>query len=144
MKKKTKELIKWAMGLIDDYRVQNMVEHSNFRKNTPAAQNSEIEIKNCKDFAEFLNTLPKIESHLCRGGYIQDRNGTPCCHGDKIRFEFKDKDYNENFSNRFERITEGELVFCEETKSFQILFGAGDWTDWTTEDYGCKWFEKVK
>ena len=62
-----------------------MVEHSNFRKNTPAAQNSEIEIKNCKDFAEFLNFLPEIESHLCRGGYIQDRNGTPCCDGDVIR-----------------------------------------------------------
>jgi hypothetical protein len=84
VKKKTKELIKWAMGLIDDYRVQNMVEHSNFRKNTPAAQNSEIEIKNCKDFAEFLNSLPEMESHLCRGGFIQDKNGTPCGDGDKI------------------------------------------------------------
>ena len=86
MKEETKELIKWAMSLIADYRVQNMVEHSNFRKNTPAAQNSETEIKNCKDFAEFLNSLPEIESHLCRGGYIQDKNGTPCCDGDKILF----------------------------------------------------------
>ena len=84
MKKETKELIKWAISLIADYRVQNMVEHSNFRKNTPAAQNSEIEIMNCKDFAEFLNSLPEIESHLCRGGYIQDRNGTPCCEGDRV------------------------------------------------------------
>ena len=87
MKRKTKELIKWAMSLIADYRVQNMVEHSNFRKNTPAAQNSEVEIKNCKDFAEFLNSLPEIESHLTRGGYIQNKNGTPCCDGDEVKFE---------------------------------------------------------
>ena len=33
---------------------------------------------------EFLNSIPQIESHLCLGGYIQDTNGTPCCHGDKI------------------------------------------------------------
>lgn len=84
MKQETKELIKWAISLITDYRVQNMVEHSNFRKNTPAAQNSEIEIKNCEEFADFLNSLPEIEKKLCFGGYIQDRNGTPCCHGDKV------------------------------------------------------------
>lgn len=33
---------------------------------------------------QFLDSLPEIESHLCRGGYIQGSNGTPCCDGDKI------------------------------------------------------------
>ena len=36
---------------------------------------------------EFLNSIPQIESHLCLGGYIQDKNGTPCCHGDKIIYD---------------------------------------------------------
>jgi len=33
---------------------------------------------------KFLDSLPEIESHLCRGGYILDKNGTPCCDGDKV------------------------------------------------------------
>ena len=36
---------------------------------------------------EFLNSIPQIESHLCLGGYIQDENGTPCCHGDKVIYD---------------------------------------------------------
>jgi hypothetical protein len=32
----------------------------------------------------FLRSIPDIEKHLTEGGYIQDRNGTPICHGDKI------------------------------------------------------------
>jgi len=34
---------------------------------------------------KFLDSLPEIESHLCNGGYIQDKNGTPCCHGDNVK-----------------------------------------------------------
>lgn len=34
----------------------------------------------------FLDSLSEIESRLCRGGYIQDKNGKPCCDGDKILF----------------------------------------------------------
>lgn len=33
---------------------------------------------------KFLDSLPEIEVRLCRGGYIQDKNGTPCCDGDSI------------------------------------------------------------
>ena len=33
---------------------------------------------------KFIDSLPEIESHLCRGGYIQDKNGKPCCEGDQI------------------------------------------------------------
>ena len=37
-----------------------------------------------KKICDFLKSIPEIESHLCRGGYIQDKNGTPCCDGDKV------------------------------------------------------------
>ena len=44
----------------------------------------EEEDKTCDKAITFLNSLPEIESHLCRGGYIQGRNGIPCCDGDKV------------------------------------------------------------
>lgn len=37
----------------------------------------------------FLDSLPEIEQRLCFGGYIQDKNGTPCCHGDKVLYNGK-------------------------------------------------------
>ena len=37
---------------------------------------------------EFLKSIPQIESHLCKGGYIQDKNGTPCCDGDEVVFTY--------------------------------------------------------
>ena len=40
-----------------------------------------------------FNSLPEIEKHLCLGGYIQDKNGTPCCHEDKVRFKFSEKGF---------------------------------------------------
>lgn len=36
----------------------------------------------------FLKSIPQIESHLCKGGYIQDKNGTPCCDGDEVVFTY--------------------------------------------------------
>jgi len=36
---------------------------------------------------KFLKSIPQIESHLRLGGYIQDKNGTPCCHGDKVIYD---------------------------------------------------------
>ena len=97
---------------------------------------------------KFLDSLPQIESRLCRGGYIQDSNGIPCHDGDKVRFEFEDGGYEENWKNRYEKIIEGKLQFSTETKSFAILFGEGkngwDWIDWNTSDWGCKWFEKIE
>lgn len=35
---------------------------------------------------DFLDSLPDIESHLCHGGYIQDKYGTPCCDGDTVMY----------------------------------------------------------
>ena len=40
---------------------------------------------------EFLDTLLEIESKLCQGGYIQDKDGTPCCRGDKIMVDMYGK-----------------------------------------------------
>ena len=37
---------------------------------------------------EFLKSIPQIESRLCLGGYIQDKNGTPCCDGDEVVFSY--------------------------------------------------------
>ena len=79
MKQETKELIKWCISLFEDYRVLNITGKRNFRAAMP---NKEID--NCESSIKFLKSLPEIESHLCRGGYIQDVNGTPCCDGDKV------------------------------------------------------------
>ena len=64
MKETTKELIKWIKESLP-------TGFPNYRQ----------------EAIYFLDSLPEIESHLCRGGYIQDRNGTPCCHNDKVLFE---------------------------------------------------------
>ena len=77
MKEETKELIKWAMAHLADYKTKLL-------KHEVENVNEDAEKEMCKKFAEFINSLPEIESHLCRGGYIQDRNGTPCCEGDQI------------------------------------------------------------
>lgn len=68
MKQETKELIKWI-------RIQLLAQ----TKGNDDEFNQEIN-KACN----FLDSLPEIESHLCRGGYIQDKNGKPCCEGDQI------------------------------------------------------------
>lgn len=139
MKKETKELISWLKEHLSHYRIE--LATGRVKIGMVAGEKEEE-----RAFAaiDFLNTLPEIELHLCRGGYIQDRNGTPCCDGDKVRFEFEKKGYEENWSNRFNEITTGVLSFSPETKSFAICFGCkGDWIDWTISDYGCKWFEKV-
>ena len=96
---------------------------------------------------KFLKSIPEIESHLCKGGYIQDKNGTPCCHGDKIKFKFSEKDFNEHWKDRYARIEYGELKFDVNDKKFVILFGEDkngfDWIDWNSVFEGCEWFEKV-
>ena len=64
---------------------------------------------------EFLNSIPQIESHLCLGGYIQDKNGKPCCHGDKVI-------YDENY--------EGTLEWDKKNVRFVIssIYGDYDFT----------------
>ena len=42
---------------------------------------------------KFLNSLPEIESKLCRGGYILDKNKNPCCEGDCVSFIISSGEY---------------------------------------------------
>lgn len=60
----------------------------------------------------FLKSIPQIESRLCLGGYIQDENGTPCCHGDKVI-------YDENY--------EGILEWDKKNARFVIASIYGDY-----------------
>lgn len=79
MKKETKELISWLKEHLSHYRIE--LATGRVKIGMVAGEKEEE-----RAFAaiDFLNTLPEIELHLCRGGYIQDRNGTPCCDGDVI------------------------------------------------------------
>ena len=104
--------------------------------------------ENRKKALKFLNSLPEIENKLCFGGYIQDRNGILCCHGDKVKFKFAEKWYEDNFKDRYTLVMDGLLQYSKDTKSFYIQFGpyheGWDWLDWTSADDGCEWFEKVE
>lgn len=75
MKQETKELINWIMCQIatntdESYKITSsaIIKHNETKE---------------KAF-NFLSSLPEIEEKLCFGGYIQDKNGTPCCDGDQI------------------------------------------------------------
>jgi hypothetical protein len=68
VKKETKELVKWIRNHIAMKAEETFVPYDNMRAQAEA----------------FIDSLPEIESHLCRGGYIQDKNGKPCCEGDQI------------------------------------------------------------
>ena len=132
MKQETKKLIEWMkiqLGLL--------------RTNTNEIINNSVD----KSIA-FLDSLPEIESKLCQGGYIQDRNGIPCCNGDKVRFAFEEEGYTKNWNEKYSRIEIGKLRFDLDTKSFCIVFGPNnngyDWIDWNTSDCGPEWFEKVE
>ena len=136
MKQETKELIDWIKKQISiSETVVTDISQLNWQKDQQKA-------------LDFLDSLPEIENKLCFGGYIQDRNGTPCCHGDKVKFKFVEKWYEENFKDRYTLVMDGLLQYCKETKSFYIQFGpyheGWDWLDWTSSDAGCEWFEKVE
>lgn len=76
---------------------------------------------------EFLESIPQIESHLCKGGYIQDKNGMLCCDGDEVNFQFGEGFYN------------GILKFDHKFKHFTIVNENGVYP-WIKD--GMKWFEK--
>ena len=96
MKEETKEIVKWIKNQLVDKEYDT--DYDFYRKwNT------------CMNF---LNSLPNIESHLCLGGYIQDENGTPCCHGDKVI-------YDENY--------EGVLQWDKKNARFIIASIYGDY-----------------
>ena len=143
MKQETKELL--------DY----IIEQFNFREPIPEDASTDTCVENVRfnkrqdKVQAFLRSIPDIEKKLQHGGYIFDRNNTPCCQGDKVRFYFEEKGYNENWKiKNLPRLAEGFIDFNHESKSFQILFNkteqGWDWIDWTCDGYGCEWFEKMK
>ena len=79
MKEETKELVEFIKDCV--FRYQTELKRGEV---DVEITDREKENKTCDKAINFLDSLPKIESHLCRGGYIQDKNGTPCCDGDQI------------------------------------------------------------
>ena len=73
MKDETKYLVAWIKGVIANCPYIAM----------PDSIRADSDNKK-EDAINFLNSLTEFESHLCRGGYIQDVNGIPCCEGDLI------------------------------------------------------------
>lgn len=131
MKQETKELIKWIKS--------NIVQPS---------KGDEFYEKWKEAMKLLENSLPEIEKRLCLGGYIQDKNGTPCCHGDKVKFKFSEKGFNTNWKDKYPNIMTGKLQWSTDTNSFAIIFGPNKngyhWIDWTDLDYGPEWFEKME
>ena len=111
-------------------------------KNVPMEKLEEV--RKSYEVINFLNSLPEIESHLCRGGYIQDRNGTPCCHGDKVMFKIFDCESLKHLIEIYGSITNGILEWNPDMRAFIITFGDGDWLDFTCSNDGVQWFEKVE
>ena len=79
MKKETKALIEWIKAQIG---VAAKLDDSYLITTNAISTHKNLE----KDAVKFLDSLPEIESHLCRGGYIQDKNGIPCCDGELVYF----------------------------------------------------------
>jgi len=74
MKEETKELVQWIIARLNKLRTEALDSGTEISDLPPQYEQA---------FA-FLDSLPEIESHLCRGGYIQDKDGKPCCDGDQI------------------------------------------------------------
>ena len=101
MKKETKELVDWIKKQIS-------------LAGTIVTDISQPYWQQDRDKAiKFLDSLSEIESHLCRGGYIQDINGTPCCDGDKVVV------VNQNF--------DGILKWDVRNKKFVVYTSDNSW-----------------
>lgn len=78
MKQETKKLIDWIKKQINIAKTNNIDPAWNGKHEAYNADYDRAMV--------FLDSLQEIESHLCKGGYIQDRNGTPCCDNDMVHF----------------------------------------------------------
>lgn len=116
MKRETKKLIEWIKNVLE--------ETTKFAKNVGEPVYEEYK-KHKKDAITFLDTLPDIEKKLCFGGYIQDKNGTPCCQGDKVNVPFQD--------------FIGTLKWDLPTRRFVVVCDNG--TEWSLSSWE---FEKVE
>ena len=124
MKKETKELVEFIKDCV--FRYQTELKRGEI---DIGMIDGEKEDKTCDKAIAFLDSLPEIESHLCRGGYIQDRNGTPCCDGDNVRFVVTDATDDEWCL--------GRLIWKPKLSAFQIISNA-----FTCFVSNVKWFEK--
>jgi hypothetical protein len=79
MKQETKELLDYIIRKFDSR--QHIGDFLTEKEKVDARRFNE----NQQKIQDFLRSIPDIEKHLTEGGYIQDRNGTPICHGDKIK-----------------------------------------------------------
>jgi hypothetical protein len=82
MKQESKEIVDWIKKQINLAK-ENCID---------VAWNGKHEYYNAdyKKAIDFLDSFPQIESRLRQGGYIQDKNGTPCCDGDEVMFSYCD------------------------------------------------------
>ena len=126
MKKETKELVDWIKKQI------NLAKECCIK---PCHENGYKEYDEDYEKAmTFLDSLPQIEERLCFGGYIQDKNGTPCCDGMLVKFLRK--------SDMEIKPTYGDLIWDKNMARFVIE---------VCNDKGYKliiseteWFEKVQ
>jgi hypothetical protein len=79
MRQETKELLDYIIRKFDSR--QHIGDFLTEKEKVAARMFNERQDK----IQAFLRSIPDIEKHLTEGGYIQDRNGTPICHGDKIK-----------------------------------------------------------
>ena len=112
MKQETKELLDYIIRKFDARRIagdflseKEKVDVRRFNENQQKIQ-------------DFLRSIPDIEKHLTEGGYIQDRNGTPICHGDKIKLcipciygELSDEAYRHAVLNWNPRVAKFEVIY---------------------------------
>lgn len=80
MKEETKRLVHWINTILNDF--EKVLKET--------AGPTDAYNRKRKEALKFLDTLPEIEEKLCFGGYIQDKNGVPCCQGDKVNVPFQD------------------------------------------------------
>ena len=122
MKQETKELVNWI-------KCQILTNQDISYKITKAATDKYQKTK--ESALKFLDSLPEIERKLCFGGYIQDQNGTPCCHNENLKCVLIKCPKEDWFY--------GKLVWNTASGSFQILTQTNTYT---ISDMS--WFEKVE
>ena len=111
MKQETKDLLEDIISAFNERRITG-----NFPTEKKEAEVKRFNEKQQK-IQDFLRSIPDIEKHLTEGGYIQDKNGTPICHGDKVSFC---KNIKEKFS------TEGFLLWNPDKAMFEIAYDVNE------------------
>ena len=117
MKQETRELL--------DYIILKFDFRQSLGKCTSKVSPSEAQAFNERQdkIQAFLRSIPEIEKHLTEGGYIQDRNGTPICHGDKVKIchPWPNKD-----GITTEVSQGGSLQWNKNTAQFEVTYKNGE------------------